>query len=178
MTYADILTSIYNIIDEVDLDDQVTIIVKNAVNESYARLCAEDVRLTKAYVPVINGVATMPTNLISIVKLTPALTNTDFVKGNSIVTNNTGTFELLYSYVREALDLDTDEPDLHDTLIGALVSFAHYKYFLHRKKADMAQLMLNEYNSCIYTFKDLIKSRDKDMTGVETIFDVTYGGDE
>lgn len=178
MIYADILTSIYNNIDEIDLDEQVTIIVKNAVNEAYARLCAEDVRLTKAYVPIINGIATMPTNLISIVKLTPELTRLDYVRGNSIVTDNTGTYELLYSYVREALSLDTDEPDLHDVLVNGLVSFAHYKYFLHRKKADMAQLMLNEYNSCVYTFRDLVKSRDRDITGVETIFDVSYDGGE
>lgn len=169
MTYAEILTNVYNIIDEVDLDEQVEIIVKNAINEAYARLCAEDVRLTKAYVPIINGVATMPTNLISIIEITPVLASGDYVKGNSIITTQTGKYELLYSYVRDAMVDAEDEPDLHDVLVGALINFAHYKYFLHRKKTDMSQLTLNEYNSTVYTFRDLVKSRTRDITGVETI---------
>lgn len=172
MNYKDIIYGVYNNIDEVDFDEQIEIIVKNAINESYIRLCAEDIRLTKAFVPIINGVVTLPSNLISIVKTIPTLDATDYIVGGSIVTDKTGMLEILYSYVREALIEDTDEPDLHDSLQNALVTFAHYKYLLHRKKTNEAQMLLNEYNISVYTFRDLIKSRDNSMTGADVIQNV------
>ena len=172
MTYEEIINGVYNNIDEVDYDEQIEIIVKNAINEAYIRLCAEDVRLAKAYVPIVNGVATLPSNLISIVSTAPELGAKDYVVGNSIITNSTGIIEVLYSYVRDRLVENTDEPDLHDTLQNALVSFAHYKYLLHRKKMNEAQMLLNEYNISIYTYRDLVKNRDNEMTGSFTIQDV------
>lgn len=165
MNYKEIVDSVYNNIDEVDFDAQIEIIVKNAINESYIRLCAEDVRLAKAFIPIINGVATLPTNLISIVKSTPELGNLDYTVGGSIVTEKTGMLEILYSYVRERLIEDTDEPDLHDTLQNALATFAQYKYLLHRKKINEAQMLLNEYNISVYMFKELVKSRDNNTIG-------------
>ena len=172
MTLKEILTDVYNNIDEVDEDEQVEIIVKNAINEAYAELCAEDVRTSRAYVPVINGVATLPDGLISIIKMNPEKKSGDTIKGNSLITSNTGVIELFYTYQRDSLVNDDDEPDFHKSLVGALPIYAHYKYRMYRKKYNMAQLLLQEYNRIITQFRLLVKSRQENQSDVEAIQDV------
>lgn len=152
MNFKDIQDIAYNMIDEVDLDEQVEIIVKSAINESYMSLCARDKRVQTAYVPIIMGVATLPEDIISVEKITPPLGQTDKRIGSNIITDKTGTFSVLYSYVREPLVTDNDEPDLHLTLQYALATYACYKYFEYRKKESVASTFLTNYSMAIMEF--------------------------
>lgn len=158
MTFAEIRELAMNMIDETDVDTQVDIIVNNAINKAYADLCKKDIRLTRAYVPIINGIATLPTNFIKIESTKPSMSDNDKKVGNAIVTDKTGVIELLYAYVREALVNDLDEPDLHETLQRCLAYYACYKYFSYRKKPDIARLFLEDYNNDVFTFVDEIKN--------------------
>lgn len=157
MILREMLEVVYNAIDETDEDEQVAIICKNAINEAYSLLCMEDVRLTTSYVPVINGVAEIPNDCAKIVKITPELDRNDVKVGNNIVTNKKATYTILYNYIREPLIYDEDEPDLHLTLHMALVNYACYKYFLHRKRTDVGQMYLEKFNQDIYKFNQDIK---------------------
>lgn len=152
MKFIDLLNLTYNEIDEIDEDEQIEIIVKGGINEAYSILCQKDIRLNRAYIPIINGVATLPEDFISVIKCTPELTNERII-GNSIITDKEGTYELLYSYVREQLENDNDEPDLHLTLQYALIQYACYKYFLHRKKINVADSFYKNYEMYIYKFE-------------------------
>lgn len=169
MTFKEILDVVYNTIDETDYDDQIEVIVKSAINEAYQSLCKEDVRLNRAYLPIINGLCTLPTNIINIVKTTPELAGGDRVIGNSVITDKSGVIELLYSYVREVLINDEDEPDLHEILVNAIPHYASYKYFSHRKKGEVANIFYGNYMNAIYEFREYIKDKTQDMTGIETI---------
>lgn len=152
MKYAEIKTKVDNIIDETDEDEQIDIIVKLAINEAYSLLAPMDKRLTRAFVPIVNGVSTLPNNLLEVVSIKPKLTGNDRVEGNAILTEKKGVFEILYSYVRETLIKDEDEPDLHETLQYAMVDYACYKYYMHRKKDNVAMLFFNNYKQTINNF--------------------------
>ena len=145
MNFKEIIDLAYNMIDETDYDEQVEIIVKEAINEAYQDLAKIDMRLAIGYFPIIRKMATLPIECIKIVEATPEISGTDKVVGNTIVTSKTGVFEILYATARENLEYDTDEPDLHVSAHHNLANFACYKYWLHRKKIEVAQAFMQKY---------------------------------
>lgn len=178
MKYKDIINEVYNIIDETDYDEQIEVIVKGAINSAYRMLCEEDTRLTRAYLPIVNGVVTLPINLLNVKKIIPELGDGDYFEGNTIITDKEGVLEILYTYIRDELKEDEDEPDIHDSLINCLISYACYKYFLHRKKSTSAQMFLTEYTNTLMSFRNLIKDRNKTNTAKEFIQDAYSSSDE
>ena len=124
MNFKQILDLAYNIIDEVDEDEQIEVIVKNAVNEAYRELSKIDKRISTAYVPVIMGTATLPDGCLQIVQCTPELDNNDKLIGNSIITSKTGILELIYAIAPDDLENDEDEPELNVYLHEALSLYA------------------------------------------------------
>lgn len=166
MTFKELIDLANNIIDETDYDEQIDSIVRHAINKAYIDLSNYDLRVTRAYIPIINGVASIPTNCTKIIQTVPKLDSTDKIYGSSIVTNKTGVIEVLYAYTREAMVNDEDEPDLNITLQYALVTYACYKYFEHRKKIEVAESFLNNFNQEIGGF-----NADMDNTP-ETIMEV------
>ena len=159
MNFKEIIDLAYNMIDETDYDEQVEIIVKEAINEAYQDLAKIDMRLSIGYFPIIRKMATLPNECIKIVETTPAISGTDKVVGNTIVTSKTGVFEVMYATARENLVNDNDEPDLHVSAHHNLANFACYKYWLHRKKIDVAEAFLQKYtierNNLEYALKDM-----------------------
>ena len=51
MNFKEIIDLAYNMIDETDYDEQVEIIVKEAINEAYQDLAKIDMRLSIGYFP-------------------------------------------------------------------------------------------------------------------------------
>lgn len=168
MTFNEIVNLAYNMIDEIDYDEQVEVIVKNAINEAYADLCKKDKRLTRAFVPIINGVATLPDDIISIEECEPSLDTSDRQVGNSIITNKEGILEILYAYSRDSLVEEEEEPELHKDLHRALAMFACYRYFLYRKKIDVAHSFLNSYDTLVFKYE---QSNLDNEIGVITFID-------
>lgn len=167
MNFGELIKLTYNYIDETDEDEQIEIIVKGAINEAYSILSSKDARLNRAYIPIINGVATLPEDNIGIVNCTPALESSDLIIDNNIITSKTGTLELLYKYVRETLVDDNDEPDIHLLLQYAMVNYACYKYFLYRKKVEVAQSFNNQYEGYVFKFEQ--ESKDNSNVKVDKI---------
>ena len=166
MNFRELIDLTNNTIDETDFDEQIEAIVKNAINKAYVDLSNVDLRVTRAYVPIINGVATIPTNCCKVISSNPKLDEKDRIDGYSIITEKEGVLELLYAYTREPMIEDTDEPDLNTTLQYALTTYACYRYFEHRKKTDVANSFLNNYMQEVQSF-----NRDLDNTP-ETITEV------
>lgn len=154
MNFKQILDLAYNIIDEVDEDEQIEIIVKNAVNEAYRELSKIDKRISTAYVPVIMGTATLPDGCLQIIQCTPQLDSNDKLIGNAIITSKTGILEMVYAVAPDDLEQDEDEPELNVYLHEALSLYAGYKYMLHRKKETMAQQFLNRYMMKINNYEE------------------------
>lgn len=159
MNFRELIDLANNIIDETDYDEQIEAIVKSALNKSYLDLSNLDKRVTRAYIPIVNGVVTIPTNCNKIISTVPKLEVYDRVVGNSIITDKEGVIEMLYSYTREPLVEDEDEPDLNIVLQYAMVTYACYKYFEHRKKTEVANTFLNNYTQELQMFNN-----DLDMT--------------
>lgn len=157
MNFKQIIDLAYNTIDEVDYDEQIEIIVKEAINEAYYDMAKIDKRLATAYAPIIRKVATLPLDCVSVIEATPELGDGDKIIGNSIITNKTGTLEIVYATSREPLINDTDEPDLHISLQHNLSNFACYRYFLHRKKGEIADRFLNKYMMETGKFEQMMK---------------------
>lgn len=153
MNFKQLKEICFNTIDEIDEDNQIDIIVSNALNESYAVLSRKDKRLARAFIPIINGIATLPMNCLDIIKTTPELNGADQIIGTSILTKHTGVLETLYNYKRDRLVNDEDEPDLHENLQDAMVAYACYRYWQHRKKVEVAQLFFRNYSEIVYSFE-------------------------
>ena len=121
-------------------------------------------RLSIGYFPIIRKMATLPNECIKIVESTPAISGTDKVVGNTIVTSKTGVFEVMYATARENLVNDNDEPDLHISAHHNLANFACYKYWLNRKKIEVAEAFLNKYmierSNLDITLKDMSCTND------------------
>ena len=145
MNFKQLLDLTYNMIDEVDEDEQIEIIVKGAINEAYRDLAKIDKRISTAYVPVIMGAITLPDNCLQVVSTSPELTNEDKIVGNSIITNKSGIVKMVYATSPEELIENEDEPDLNIFLHEALCLYACYKYMLHRKKVEESEYFLNRY---------------------------------
>ena len=131
--------------------------IKLSINKAYVTdLSKLDKRISTSYLPSINGVVNLPDDLLEIIKVTPALDSTDRIIGNSILTDKTDTFSIVYSIVREPLIDDNDEPDLSNSLIYALILHGAYGYFVHKKDTDTASMLLAQYNDIknSYSMKD------------------------
>ena len=81
MNFSTIKEKVYNRIDETDYDEQIENIVEGAINQAYMELCKIDKRISRAYIPVINGVATLPENTLEIIKVIPELGKEDKIEG-------------------------------------------------------------------------------------------------
>lgn len=147
MTFKELIDLTKNRVNEVDPDEQVDLIIKSAINEAYIEVSKRDKRLSTAYIPIINGVATLPEDIQDIELVEPELLTGDRKIGNNILTSRTGTFKITYSALRDKLVNDNDEPDINPRFVYALSSYACYAYYLHRKKLEVANQYLNEFLS-------------------------------
>lgn len=150
MTYKELIGHVKRIMTVKEDDFKETDVIKLALNDGYNMLCYLDKRVTKAYTPVINGIVTLPNNLIKIVSSVPQLSSEDSIVGNSIITQKKGVIEILYSYTREPMVLDSDEPDLNDRLQYALIHYACFKLSESRGEPNNSYINLfsqvkNEY---------------------------------
>lgn len=167
MNFKEIIDLTKNRIDETDDDPQIDMIVKNAINHSYMfDMVKRDPRVVVAYVPVINGTATLPDDINKVISITPELEYNERRIGNVIITNRTVTFTVIYSTVPEPLVNDTDIPDISTKYHYSMSTYACYEYFASKKKAPLAQMFQSTY------MNELESLDSDDSTGIETVHDV------
>lgn len=172
MKFGELKQLALNRIDETDYDEQIDNIVSGALNSAYLQLCKIDKRIDRAYIPIIRGICTMPDNYIGLVSCSPALQYGDRVLGKNIITSNEGVEEVLYYYTREPITDDEEEPDLAEVLQYAMVSYAVYKYYIHRKKNELAEIALNDYQQEAYRFS--YENEDYDNTESLNVLENLY----
>lgn len=143
-------------------------LTKSYINEAYLLLCNEDKRVTKAYLPIINGIATIPSNSLGVVTCTPSLNYSDRIYGNSIVTNKSGVLEVLYYYAREILVEDTDEFDLNSVLQQAIINYACYMICNQRGETTQGESYYNSYMRNVSQFESV------DVALPEYVMEVEY----
>lgn len=149
MTLKDIFDMTKRRIDETDTDEIDTNLdnmIIDAINHSYIyELSKHDKRVTSAYIPVVNNIATLPDDIDYIEQISPALIFGERRIGNTILSARDITFTLIYSYIREPLSEMTDELEMSDKYKFLLSTYACYIYFQYRKKNQVADMYLNEY---------------------------------
>lgn len=166
LTLADILNIVSKSLSIKEDDTSTRALIKNAANEAYMILCNVDKRISTAYIPIINGIATLPETSLGVVKCTPALSNSDRAYGNVIMTDKTGVLEILYFYARELLVEDEDELDLHITLQQALINYICFIVSNTNGEQSKADGFYNAYLRNISQFERV------DIAMPETIMEV------
>lgn len=144
MNFKECLDQAKNLIDEVEQDTQIDIILKNALNEAYTELSTIDKQVRTTYIPVINGKATFPLDIVKVVNISPSDSNAK-LEGNAYYTSSDGIITLDYVATREPLVLETDEIILNKQLQYAMTLYGAYRYYQHRRKTDIANMFLNNY---------------------------------
>lgn len=171
-TFGDIVTLTKNTINQTDEDAQIDIIVKAAINHAYMNELGKiDKRLTKAYIPIIDGMATLPDDILSIESLSPALRPGESRIGNTIFTAQEGEFTLVYSYIRDPLVNDADEPDMNKRYFYPLALYGAYAYYKHRKKSNEEQSFYASYRQAL---EDL-EEDDNTPTTIKNVYG-NFGG--
>ena len=156
MTFKEIVDLTKNRIDEVDEDEQIDIIVKNAINFAYSLLFVKVDNDIKTSSLTYSDVIKLPSDLYSIIRLasgTTELNEFDYdLKGNFIIIRNSSlksNLSISYSYYPAKLTADTDVINLKDIFCIALSIYASYVYYIYRKKTDVAAMLLNEWNGIV-----------------------------
>ncbi|MGL5352159.1 MAG: hypothetical protein ACRDA5_02390 [Clostridium sp.] len=129
---------------------------KSYINEGYMKFNKENASLIVSYVPIINGIAKLPENLIDIVDVKPQLVEGDKRIGNSIMTSQSGLFTITHSYYEDAMETEEDEPSIPYYLHSHLASYCCYKC-LQNKAPNVATGFLNEFEVGKEEYKQLNK---------------------
>lgn len=172
MTFNDVLTTIRNLIDEPDVDEQIDSIVKNAVNYAYLMIVSKiDKRSTSKEITYSKYIK-FPNDFVSLIDVLSGdeiLSRDEYsVKGDMLIfhTNRFNTMTLLYNKTIVPLVNGTDVLDIDDRYCFACAMYGAYVYSIHRKRTELASLLLNDFNSLI--------QGDKTPTELEVnSFDVT-----
>jgi hypothetical protein len=147
-TFKEIIDLTLKRVDEADAEADVLAVIKEAINHAYMfDLSKLDSRFNTAYIPVVNGIATLPDDIRDIKKITPNLLKTETRIGNAIFSDRSVTFNVVYSAVPEPMVDDTDTPDLSLALRYLLSTYACFSYYSYRKKANIADMFKAEYES-------------------------------
>lgn len=146
MNFKQIIEITMNRINETDIDEQIDIIVKSAINHSYLHdLSTIEPSISTAYIPAINGLITLPEDFSKIINISPD----NIIKkiGNNLLVSKDGIYTIMYEVTPEPLVNDEDTPLISEKLQYLLSTYACYEYFNYRKKIQVANNFLNQYLS-------------------------------
>lgn len=148
-TFLDIYNLVLGRVDEDTPDFPVESMIKDAINHAYDQIVKRNRRYTSTVAVVVNGIATLPDDLVSIEKITPLLVSGEYRKGNAIFSPKGTQFTIVYSASPERLVKDTDVPDVPKRFFYIMSSYACYVYYIYRKKPQIAPMYLQEYKGVI-----------------------------
>jgi hypothetical protein len=168
-TFSDIIELTKQRVDETDADEQVLLIIKEAINHSYIfDLSQIEENFNSTIVPVINGLASLPSDLNKIVKTSPSLVNGEYKRGNAIFSDREIDFTIIYSIVPSPLVNPTDVPKVSSKCLYTMSTYACAEYFKYRKKNAAEQMFRDSYE------REKVSLYDN---GSDEVIE-TYGGDD
>lgn len=155
MNYGEILDLVYSFIDELDNDEQIIKIIKEAVNHAYLTI-ANDIDKKSALITIpYSKVIDLPEDSNTIIDISSGnkiLSNRDYsIKADKIVmhTNKYNSLDLYYTLKANKLVLDSDVVNIDDRYIYNIVLYGAYAYAVHRKKVELANLLSKDMNELI-----------------------------
>lgn len=174
MNFGELLEITKNKIDETFEDEQIDIIIKDAINSAYlSDLSRIDPTFKTSVAVIVNGVARLPSNMHFIEKLDRELEAGEYIKGKSLFSpKEEEQIGITYAVIPEKLIEDEDEPTISESLQNLLITNACYEYFKHRKKNSVARLYQESYMLQKAEFEE--SNNSSGLT--ESVQDV-YGGD-
>lgn len=154
MTFKEVLDMARNIIDEVDVDEQIDIILKSAVNFAYLNISNTIDKKSKTVDFTYSKVYTLPTDCVSIIDIFSGdyvLSMLDYsVKSDAVIFHKKyDTLKLLYTKTVTPLKADSDVLDIDDRYCFACAMYGAYAYSVHRKRTELAGLLLSDYNNIL-----------------------------
>ena len=143
-----------NLIDEIDEDSQIDIILKNAINFAYLNIATTiDKKVTTKEIPY-SKVTTLPEDfntLIEAISGEEILNSLDYsLKSNVMIFHKKyDTINLVYTKTIPPLSVDTDELQIDNRYCFACAMYGAYAYSVHRKRTELASLLLSDYNNIL-----------------------------
>lgn len=154
MTFLELITLTQLRMSDATSDEESLAVIKSAINQSYMTdIATLNPVLASAIVPAVNGLVTLPSDCINIVKVTPSLIEGERRIGNYILTSRNVTFTIIYSANPTALANDTDVIELSERYTYMMSTYGVYAYYAYRKKAEAANMFLSEYNDLLGKMK-------------------------
>lgn len=170
MNFKEVLDMTRNIIDEVDVDEQIDVIIKNAINFAYLNIINKIDKKSETIDVVYSKIYKLPSNCNSIIDIFSGdnvLSYVDYsVKSDVIIFHKKfDNLKLLYTKSVAPLVLDTDVLEIDDRYCLACAMYGAYVYSIHRKRIELASILLSDYNNLI---KDN-KTTDMEVNEIDTI---------
>jgi len=159
MNFGEVIDLTNNIIDETDYDEQVEIIIKNAINFAYLTIATKIDKRSETLDISYSKIYKLPKNCSSIIDILSGdyiLSNTDYsVKADTVIfhTSKYNNLTLLYSKTVDPLVSDTDVLDIDERYCFACAMYGAYAYSIHRKRIELSDLLLSDFNKMINTNK-------------------------
>lgn len=152
-TFGELLTYTKNRVNFIDEDEQVDMILKEAINQSYTTISKQIKTLQTAYLPVIDGVALLPDDCLEVIKLEPELYASDRIKGSNILTKHEGTLTVSYVGTIDRLEKPQDVLDIPQQYIYPISTYACSQYYAFKKKLDIADYLYGNYMELLENLK-------------------------
>ncbi|MDD6769693.1 hypothetical protein [Inconstantimicrobium porci] len=154
MRFIDVINTCKNIIDETDEDEQIDAIVKPAINYAYLRIATTVDKRTKVANINYSKLVEVPkdfASLVDIISGEDVLGETDYtIKANMIIFHEKfDNLKLIYSKTITPLVNDNDVLDIDDRYCLGCALYGCYCYFVYRKKVEVAQLLLSDWNALL-----------------------------
>lgn len=159
--FLELLEVTKNRVNYVDPDPQIDLILKNALNEAYQQIAKETSIISTAYIPIIQGVASLPETTTEVISTEPELLPGDEIKGQSIITKRTGVLEVKYVSIPDQMIQDTDTIDIPEKYHFILTTYAASIYFGFKKKIEMAEYYMSQWYGSLQNLKILADSIGK-----------------
>lgn len=152
-TFGQLLEFTKNRVNFIDEDEQVDMILKEALNYAYSTISKQIKTLQTAYLPIIEGVAVLPEDCLEVISIEPALTGSDKIKGANILTTHEGTLTVSYVGIIDPLTKDTDILDIPTQYAYPISTYGCSIYYGFKKKMDLAEFYMANYYQTLEELK-------------------------
>lgn len=152
MNLGEVITLTNNIIDEVDYDEQIESIIKNAINYAYLTIATKIDKRSEIIDITCSKIVKLPSNCNSVIDIFAddyILSSSDYsIKSDNIIFHNSdfSTLKLLYNKNISPLVNNDDILEIDDRYCFACAMYGAYVYSIHRKRIELAGLLLSDYN--------------------------------
>lgn len=155
MNLSEVLKITNDLIDETDIDEQIESIIKNAINYAYLIIASKIDRRSISKELTYSKFIKVPNDFVSVIDMLGGdeiLTSDDYsIKGDTIIfhTKRFSSVTMIYNKTTLPLVNPTDILDIDDRYCFACAMYGAYAYSVHRKRTELASILLSDFNNLI-----------------------------